>query len=430
MNKRIFIEYKVNNVLDSAYSVVLGSQDGLYGVKTQSGEVIVSDSTAVTNSSTGVYEYDLEVEEGIIYLASWKIVSSVGSQPVYATQSLGPFYLVSQNTIKTVADQRGTFIQSTSGTLFLNLTDIHGNPLAADTITITITKDGTEIVSTTPDFINTGFYAFDWSVASDAEIGSYTVTWEYEVNGFVGTEIQSINISASSASTATIQLYDIRINDLRVALSQMIGCAQKIPIFHEQAVPDPTNQKFKFTFNKWNQAFGTRIYRNNKQIEDGIEINYFRGFVTFDQPISDYDTINADYNFRWFSDEELDRFLENAIFINNMYPPATPQYNLANFPDNIIPIILYGAAKDAIREMLMCLNFQQPQQVFGGMEAAQKAFSNMETLKKNYEEEVTRLLEQKKFGKYPKIRSVVTPEFTLPGGRSRWFRYMFGGGTN
>jgi hypothetical protein len=52
----------------------------------------------------------------------------------------------------------------------------------------------------------------------------------------------------------------------------------------------------------------------------------------------------------------------------------------------------------------------------------------METLKKNYEEEFTRLLEQKKFGRYPRTKAITVPEFTLPGGRSRWFRYMFGGG--
>jgi hypothetical protein len=86
---------------------------------------------------------------------------------------------------------------------------------------------------------------------------------------------------------------------------------------------------------------------------------------------------------------------------------------------------LYGAAKDALRQLMLCVNFQQPAQVFGGPEQAAKAFANFDTLKQNYEKDAEKLLEQKKLGPYPKSRMVVTPEFTLPGGRSRWFRYLF-----
>jgi len=76
----------------------------------------------------------------------------------------------------------------------------------------------------------------------------------------------------------------------------------------------------------------------------------------------------------------------------------------------------------------MCLQFQQPQQVFGGPEGAQKAFSNLEILKKNYEEEWKLLYEMKKLGPYTNLtRSIVVPSYTLPGGRSRWFRMLFSG---
>jgi hypothetical protein len=50
-------------------------------------------------------------------------------------------------------------------------------------------------------------------------------------------------------------------------------------------------------------------------------------------------------------------------------------------------------------------------------------------LKKNYEESFKGFLDAKKLGPYPKSVAVVTPEYTLPGGRSRWFRYIFSGGT-
>ena len=108
----------------------------------------------------------------------------------------------------------------------------------------------------------------------------------------------------------------------------------------------------------------------------------------------------------------------------NTYPPHSG-YNLDTLPDRYFTTVLYGAIKDALRTLMGCLMFQQPAQVFGGTEEAAKAFSNFETLKQNYEKDWDKLVEQKKFGPYPKTRMVVTPEFTLPGGRSRWFRYLF-----
>ena len=48
-------------------------------------------------------------------------------------------------------------------------------------------------------------------------------------------------------------------------------------------------------------------------------------------------------------------------------------------------------------------------------------------MKKNYEGDWEKLVEQKKLGPYPSSKLIVTPEYTLPGGRSRWFRYLFKG---
>lgn len=428
MSERIYIEYRSGGVLTNAYSVTLASSGGTYGVKTLSGTPVVDSGTSVTNSSTGVYEYDLDITYGVVYVASWKIVPENGDDPVYTTQTVGPFY--ASASIKSIPDIRGTFTQGTTGTLFLSLTDVHGNPITAEDVTLTISKDGISFIEdANPDFVRPGFYTFDWGLDSDLELGKYLVTWSYTVDDFSGVELQEVVVSSSGdTENSLVQFYGSRLSDLRVALSEMICCAQKIPVYHEQAIPDVNNQKFKLTFPRWNQAFGTKIYRNNKLVEGSYEINYFKGTVSFDSPLSDFDMVHADYNFRWFEDEQLDRFLSNALSIANFYPPQS-SYDITTVPNIYIPLVLYGAAKDALRELLMCLNFQQPQQVFGGQEAAQKAFGNMETLKKNYEEEFTRLLEQKKYGRYPRTRAIVTPEFTLPGGRSRWFRYMFGGGS-
>jgi len=78
---------------------------------------------------------------------------------------------------------------------------------------------------------------------------------------------------------------------------------------------------------------------------------------------------------------------------------------------------------------MMDILFQEPTKIFGGPERANQVFTQMDTLKKNYEDFLTKLLEQKKYQPYAGLTKTVTvPEYTLPGGRSRWFRYLFKGG--
>ena len=97
-------------------------------------------------------------------------------------------------------------------------------------------------------------------------------------------------------------------------------------------------------------------------------------------------------------------------------------------PERAITPVIYAAVTDALREMLMSLQFQEPQMVFGSPERAQNVFSNLDNLKKNYEESLKGLLDAKKNGPYTGLtKAIVVPEYTLPGGRSRWFRYLFTG---
>jgi hypothetical protein len=71
-----YINHKISDLLTNATSVVLGSSDGLYGIKRVSdGAVIVANNTAVNNPSTGYYTYDVSaLVVGTEYIISWKIV--------------------------------------------------------------------------------------------------------------------------------------------------------------------------------------------------------------------------------------------------------------------------------------------------------------------------------------------------------------------
>jgi hypothetical protein len=340
-----------------------------------------------------------------------------------------------------ITNYRGTILQNAIGMLTLKLTDFDGNPITAEDVTLSISIDGGSEVLTDakPDIATRGFYVYDWNTNS-LSAGRYVATWEYTVNGVTSTELQNLVISEST--TVDSYLYNGRTGELRSALESYLGCAQCLPIYYEQARPSPDKKTFYFTFPNWNQTPGIRIYLNkrlvnadgsrqivlNDEILTNCTINYDEGKIIFDNALSDYDVVNIDYNFRWFRDTELYVYLVNAVRTFNSYPPMGSQYSIDNIPDRYIPAIEKQAAVDALRKFIMCLQFQQPQQVFGGEEGASKAAGVFETLKKNYEEELGKIYSAKLVQSYAGLtQTIVNPAYTLPGGRSRWFRYIFGG---
>ena len=315
---------------------------------------------------------------------------------------------------------KGTFRPDSFATLFIKITNFDGIPI--DPIAINCTVKGPRedmsdcrvvIDKEVPFLVDRGFYVFEWEIDRDEIPGSYVVDWEYYIDGEERHEYQNIVVAQQANEP---KFYSTRFIGFRNALEHHIVCAQSIPIYYEQARPSYDLKTFQFSFQNWNQSSGVRVYRNKELIRDGLEVDYFNGKVRFKDSILPQEIVNVDYNFRWFTDEELNRFLVNALQTVNLFPPVS-NYSLETVPDRFIPPILYGAAKDAIRQMLMCLQFQQPQQIFGGADKAQQAFQGLETLKQNYEKDWEKLVEQKKFGPYPRSSVISVPEYTLPGGR-------------
>jgi len=429
MAQRVFIEYRVDGALANAFSVVLGSEDSAFGVRRQdTGAVVVADGTAVTNSSTGVYEFSFDPEIGVIYFVSWKIVPSSGDAYTYVTQTIGPFKSTSD--IQVVSDYRGTFEQGELTTLKLMLTDFKGNSIDPESITLSVfDDDNLEVETGSPEKIVKGFYVYDWLIPADQEPGPHSVVWSYTIDGDQFQNLQGIIVvTKTTTSTISGSPYSDKISLIRKSLEYHISCAQNIPVYDEEGRICEDSRSVRFNFPRWNQNHLTRIYRNQKLVTGGISINYFKGEVIFEEPLhEDYDVVNADYNFRWFEDEALDRFLSNALHIVNAYPPVGHR-TLVSIEDRYLPSVLYGAAIDALRQLILCLQFQEPKEVFGGEEGAKNAAGAFDTLKQNFEKSFENLLEQKKYGPYRGLTKMnTTPEFTLPGGRSRWFRYMMGG---
>lgn len=332
--------------------------------------------------------------------------------------------------ISATTSTRGTFLQGSRLTLFLRLVNANGLAVDASAITYEIFDNTLASVKTgIPERGTTGFYALDWNIPSSQTAGDYTAIWTYTVGADSATFTQPFTVQTANVQSSPPSLYAGRALEFRQNLELMIAAAQSIVVYSEPAKASSDQQTFFFTFPRWNPGPGSRIYRNNLIMTSGVNVDYGMGSVTFTDPITSYDKIKADYNFRWFKDEELDRFISNGLALVNLYPPASNRITVWSCEDRYIPLVLWAAAVDALRYMMMSLQFQEPQMVFGGPDAAAKAYSNFADLKKNYEESLKNGLEKKKFGPYVGLtKTVVTPEFALPGGRSRWFRYLFSGG--
>ena len=367
------------------------------------------------------YTIDINTTIGAIPVAVTYSFLVVGTEDLVDSRS------TSLGDLSASSDYQGSFKQGTGAILLLRITNFDGTPQNPVYIQYTITgPEGdtsaeTTVETGTPVKLDDGFYSFEWQIPEDQLIGKYQIDWYYILGTSERHEYQYVVVT-EDADVPTF--YSKRRSAFYTALEQLILCAQRIPIYYEQAKPTRDRRTYEFSFDKWNQSSGIRIYRNKEIVNSNIEVDYFRGKITFANELLYQEIVNADYNFKWFNSDEISLFLENSVQSVNMFPPASV-YTLDDVPDRYIPIVLYGAAKDALRQLMMCLQFQTPQQVFGGPDAAQKAFSNMETLKKNYESDWEKLAEQKKYGPYPTGRNIVTPEYTLPGGRSRWFRYLF-----
>ncbi len=427
METTIFLEFEESDVATNIYSVRLASQnpsDG-FGIWDMTAQTVKVDwGTVINPSPTGTYSYTFAVENGRMYFMSWEIIANEGESPTYKTDQIGPFFSVNNSDIRAVSNFSGKFTQGNRATIMLKVTSFEGIAIDAEEISISMyNENGIEVSldNTTPEHVATGFYVYDWEIPDDQPKGEYTVVWSYVVDDIQKAEVQYIVVSEDATNTL---LYSGRFLEFRMALEYHLTCAQSIPVYYEQAKPSRDRKKFRFSFKNWNQSADVKVYRNGNVVNDGVEVDFFNGTISFDETLAIQETVNADYNFKWFKDEELNRFLNNSVQTVNVYPPQS-DYSIEDVADHHIPTILYGAAKDALRQLMMCLQFQQPQQVFGGPEGAKSAFQGFDTLKQNYEKDWEKLLEQKKYGRWPRIMVTTTPSFTLPGGRSRWFRMLF-----
>lgn len=268
----------------------------------------------------------------------------------------------------------------------------------------------------------TGLYFYDYIIPNSLAVNTYTVRFTGTVLGTPTAATMLLRVVAPGTAYGT----SAGAARAAAALERYIGCAQRIPVIAELGQANVDMDEFLLSWPRWNLT-NAIIHRNDKIIvpaTNGFNIDYDNGIVKFDAPQHDSDKIDATYNFRWFTQEELVGFLNDALNILNLEPPGTT-YTLDNLPDIYLGTVLHGAAANAIRSMMFCIQFQKQATVFGGQDRAKDVFSNLNTLKENHEKTFEDNKVKAKRSRWPKIAANVSPEFTLPGGRSRWFRFLF-----
>lgn len=328
--------------------------------------------------------------------------------------------------IRSIPDKLGNFSQGTSNALFLKTYGTTGEPQDVEGVTVTITDSYSNVLvdGQYATKAGDGYYYYEWLIDPESQPGECSIVWNYTSDN-ISTSVYQVAIINEAPSSGNA--YYGFTYELRTSLEYHLRAPMNIPVYFEEAKNIDNYTTYKLNYPRWNQSAGVKVFRNQEMIRDGYSIDFFKGQIIFDNPNTEYDIINVDYNFRWFTDPQLMVFLSNGIQRINMYPPVS-FYSLGSIPGRFIPAVIYSAVIDALREMMLSIQFQEPQLVFGSIEKAQNVFGNFDTLKKNYEESLKGMLEAKKMGPYAGLtRMIVVPEYTLPGGRSRYFRYLFTG---
>lgn len=175
-------------------------------------------------------------------------------------------------------------------------------------------------------------------------------------------------------------------------------------------------------------------YDNANNYPSGLKYKLdWKGGIYFvdenDAPVSvqSYDTIYATYYTKLFTSEQMNSALYMALQTINSQPGASKYSSVATIPFYWEPAVVYGATYYLLRSLLVSLTQRQRRLLLEDPDS--KIIDDLRQSATMYKEEFEKLLEKLPIAVLPGIRSIVVPEFNMPGGRSRFFRYVWNLGT-
>jgi len=312
----------------------------------------------------------------------------------------------------------GLFAAGTTSFFYINFPDTMGNLYDPSDIDLTITDPNSNVIVDAVDLekLDIGQYYYEWNIAADVTEGVFTILVAYTYHTASG----ATTTSYSDTFVVGEQPTDTMSNEmlaLSTYLNTLLGQAQKVPVFNEIGRLNRARTIAEFTFPRWNQTPGVKVFVNEDPKESGYYVDWYNGKIQFTNALTEIDEVTASYDFRWFPTPQIYSFVEQGINVINVYPPQSI-YTVLSLPERWGVVALHAAAIEGIRALMAELMWQEPIKVFGGLDRADKVFNQFDTLKKNYEDQLQKELEQKKYGPYEGLtRTITVPEYTLPGGR-------------
>jgi len=175
-------------------------------------------------------------------------------------------------------------------------------------------------------------------------------------------------------------------------------------------------------------------YTNGNNYPNGLLVKYdFMGNIYFIDvngnpvEIHSYDNVLVSYSIKMITNDHMNSSLYMALQAINSQPGASKYPTVAAAPYFYDPALVFGAAYYILRSLLTSLTNRQRRLLIEDPDA--RITDDIRQSATMYKEEFEKMLEKLPIATYPGIRSVVVPEFNMPGGRSRFFRYIWNIGT-
>ena len=143
--------------------------------------------------------------------------------------------------------------------------------------------------------------------------------------------------------------------------------------------------------------------------------------------IKPYDTVFCSYNCKAFTSQHMNTSLHMALQVINAQPGSSKFARVIDAPFYYEPAIIYGAAYFLLRNLTVQLSQRQRRLLLEDPDA--RIIDDIRQAANMYKEQFDNLVKSLPIAKFPGIRGVVVPEFNMPGGRSRFFRYIWNLGT-
>jgi len=160
-------------------------------------------------------------------------------------------------------------------------------------------------------------------------------------------------------------------------------------------------------------------------------IYFLKGDGVTPQVIDPADTVYASYGVELFTHSQMNSALYMSLQGINAQPGTDKYMSVSAAPYYWDLAIVVGAAYYLYRSLLVGLSQRQRRILI--MDPDSGAFDSINALRetvKMYKEQYDEQLKVLPASKYPRIGTITTPEFNMPGGRSRMFRWIWKNGAS